>query len=75
MVLEGLRGLQPPRVWAETLNKPDFERIKELKALINGIFMKEGEVNIWGRAGLSWDGKCKNNCPMTVGDLMALSHS
>ena len=52
MVLEGLRagrrlrGLQPPRVWAETLNKPDFERIKELKALINGIFMKEGEVNI-----------------------------
>ena len=36
-----------PRVWAETFNKPDFVRIKELKALINGIFMKEVEVNIW----------------------------
>ena len=47
-----------PRVWAETFHKPDFVRIKELKALINGIFMKEGEVNIWlGRAS-----KCINNC-------------
>lgn len=40
-----MRGevLQAPRVRAETFNKPDFE---ELKALINGIFMKEGELNI-----------------------------
>jgi len=29
-----------PRVRVDTFNKPDFERIKELKALINGIFMK-----------------------------------
>ena len=45
-----------PRVWAETFHKPDFVRIKELKALINGIFMKEGEMNISGLAG-----KCRNN--------------
>lgn len=30
----------PPRVWVDTFNKPDFERMRELKALINGIFMK-----------------------------------
>lgn len=45
-----------PSVRADTLSKPDFQRIKELKALINGIFMKEGEMNISGLAG-----KCRNN--------------
>ena len=51
-----------PRVWAETFHKPDFVRIKELKALINGIFMKEGEVNIWLGWAESRASKCINNC-------------
>ena len=46
----------------DTLSKPDFQRIKELKALINGIFMKEGEVNIWLGRAESRASKCINNC-------------
>jgi len=50
-----LRGsVSPACLWADTFNKPDFQRIKELKALINVIFMKAKWISciaIVGRSG------------------------
>ena len=45
-----------PRVWVETFNKPDFERMRELKSS-DKWYLYEGEMNIQHRTGLLQSGR------------------